>query len=90
MKFKIDENLPIEISMLLRELSHDADTVGDESLCGAPDSKWAPHALNHPRFLCRKIVSDHSFTLEGALHFFQRPNPHGPIKGYRGDMTAIG
>ena len=51
MKFKIDENLPIEMSALLREHSHDADTVKDESLCGAPDSRLISRCQDDERAL---------------------------------------
>ena len=34
MKFKIDENLPVEAAELLRDAGHDAHTVGEESLTG--------------------------------------------------------
>lgn len=37
MKFKIDENLPVEFADLLRNSGHDADTVNDEGLTGSPD-----------------------------------------------------
>jgi predicted nuclease of predicted toxin-antitoxin system len=36
-KFKVDENLPTELVTDLRNLGHDADTVIDEKLRGAPD-----------------------------------------------------
>ena len=38
MKFKIDENLPHEIAGDLRAAGHEADTVVDEGMTGAPDS----------------------------------------------------
>ena len=38
MKFKIDENLPVEIAGLLRSAGHDADTVRDEGLVGSSDT----------------------------------------------------
>ena len=38
MKFKLDENLPTELVQDLSECGHDADTVMDEELRGAPDS----------------------------------------------------
>jgi predicted nuclease of predicted toxin-antitoxin system len=38
MKFKIDENLPVEIAILLIEKGHNATTVYQENLNGAPDS----------------------------------------------------
>ncbi|MCP3957168.1 MAG: hypothetical protein GY719_04890 [bacterium] len=37
MRFKIDENLPVDLAKLLRESGHDAETVYDEDLIGAPD-----------------------------------------------------
>ena len=37
MKFKIDENLPGEIAADLRGFGHEADTIGEENLCGALD-----------------------------------------------------
>jgi len=39
MKFKIDENLPVEAAKLLREVGHDAVTVHDQGLRGAFDAK---------------------------------------------------
>jgi predicted nuclease of predicted toxin-antitoxin system len=36
-RFKVDENLPVEVADLLRDAGHDADTVSDEGLCGAAD-----------------------------------------------------
>jgi predicted nuclease of predicted toxin-antitoxin system len=39
MKFKLDENLPVETALLLTAAGHDAHTVYQEDLCGAPDSK---------------------------------------------------
>jgi predicted nuclease of predicted toxin-antitoxin system len=36
-KFKLDENLPVELTEDLRSLGHDADTVADEGLRGASD-----------------------------------------------------
>ena len=37
MKFKIDENLPVEAADLLRAAGHEADTVQEEGLEGAED-----------------------------------------------------
>jgi predicted nuclease of predicted toxin-antitoxin system len=36
-KFKIDENLPVETADLLRAAGHEADTVQEEGLEGAED-----------------------------------------------------
>ena len=41
MKFKVDENLPVESADLLRSAGHDAVTVGDQRLSGAADSAVA-------------------------------------------------
>jgi len=38
MKFKIDENLPVEIAKILADEGHNAVTVGDQGLSGAKDS----------------------------------------------------
>lgn len=37
MKFKVDENLPIEIAELLRSAGHEAHTVREEGMAGADD-----------------------------------------------------
>ncbi|MGQ9554690.1 MAG: DUF5615 family PIN-like protein [Anaerolineae bacterium] len=41
MKFKVDENLPVEAADLLRSSSHDAVTVLEEQLGGKADSDIA-------------------------------------------------
>ncbi len=41
MKFKIDENLPIEIAELLRQEDHDALTIHDQGMTGEPDDQIA-------------------------------------------------
>jgi predicted nuclease of predicted toxin-antitoxin system len=38
MKFKIDENLPIEVAVALREAGHDAMSVVDQGLGGHADA----------------------------------------------------
>ena len=37
MKFKVDENLPADLVADLRAAGHNADTVSDQGLAGAPD-----------------------------------------------------
>ncbi len=37
MKFKVDQNLPTEFAPILRQAGHDALTVFDQELGGAPD-----------------------------------------------------
>jgi predicted nuclease of predicted toxin-antitoxin system len=41
MKFKTDENLPVEAADDLRQAGHDALTVGDQHLAGQPDIRVA-------------------------------------------------
>ena len=41
MKFKVDENLPVEAAELLRQEGHDAITILDQNLGGAADSSVA-------------------------------------------------
>ena len=38
-RFKVDQNLPVEIAVALREAGHDAHTVYEEALAGTPDSE---------------------------------------------------
>lgn len=38
MKFKVDENLPIEVAELLQESGHDAATVLDQQMSGETDT----------------------------------------------------
>lgn len=38
MRFKIDENLPVEAAGLLRQAGYDAETVGGQGLNGSPDA----------------------------------------------------
>jgi predicted nuclease of predicted toxin-antitoxin system len=41
MHFKVDENLPIEVTGLLRQAGHEATTVLEQGLQGKPDSDIA-------------------------------------------------
>ncbi|MCR9295750.1 MAG: DUF5615 family PIN-like protein [bacterium] len=41
MRFKIDENLPIEVAGVLRDAGHDAMTIGDQRMSGEPDPRVA-------------------------------------------------
>jgi len=51
MRFKTDENLPVEVADLLRAAGHDAHTVFDESLSGRPDSNIAETVRHEQRVL---------------------------------------
>lgn len=49
MRFKVDQNLPVEVAEALRTAGRDADTVDDESLAGASDRKLAEYASTERR-----------------------------------------
>lgn len=51
MRFKLDENLPIEFAHLLRMHGHDAVTVLDQGLGGAPDPDLAQVCSRENRVL---------------------------------------
>lgn len=51
MKFKVDENLPVELASELQSLGQDADTVEDEGLCGKPDSGVVARARTENRII---------------------------------------
>jgi predicted nuclease of predicted toxin-antitoxin system len=50
-RFKLDENLPLELAADLRIAGHDADTVLDENLNGAPDRLVVETARSASRIL---------------------------------------
>ncbi len=51
MKFKIDENLPIEVAQLLRDAGHDVYSVHEQGLVGAKDQVIARVCQNEHRAL---------------------------------------
>ncbi len=51
MKFKIDENLPVEVAKLLQQAGHDALTVWDQALTGSPDPEIADACQREGRCL---------------------------------------
>ena len=63
MKFKVDENLPIEVAELLKQAGHDALTVHDEELVGSSDSTIASICQSEKRAL---ISFDTDFADIGA------------------------
>jgi Uncharacterized conserved protein len=44
-RFKVDENLPVDVAVLLRTQGYDAETVGEEGLGGKSDAELAEIAL---------------------------------------------
>ena len=59
MNIKLDENLPLRLATLLRDLGHAADTVHDEKLTGHPDREIWEAAQKESRFL---ITQDLDFS----------------------------
>lgn len=51
MRFKIDENLPVEIAEILRDRKFDADTVKEENLSGKSDEYISEVCLRENRIL---------------------------------------
>jgi len=51
MKFKIDENLPVELTVLLQKKGHDAISVLEKGLGGKPDADIALVCQNEKRAL---------------------------------------
>jgi predicted nuclease of predicted toxin-antitoxin system len=62
-KFKLDENVPVELVTDLRGLGHDADTVIDEGLRGAADP-----AVVDAAFVTGRIL----FTLDKGIANLRR------------------
>lgn len=51
MRFKVDENLPVEAARSLRESGHEADTVDDQGLAGTLDANLAERCRAESRVL---------------------------------------
>jgi predicted nuclease of predicted toxin-antitoxin system len=82
-KFKLDDNLPVELVTDLRGLGHDADTVADEGLCGAADP-----AVVHAAFVAGQIL----FTLDkGIANLSRYPiHQHAGVVLFRPETTGRG
>lgn len=65
MKFKIDENLPEELSQLLRDAGWDSATVVEQQLSGADDPRIADVCAAEQRIL---ITFDRGFSNIGLIH----------------------
>ena len=59
MRVKLDENLPIQLKRLFTESGHDAATVVDEGLGGAPDVEIAAVCITEERVL---VTQDLDFS----------------------------
>jgi predicted nuclease of predicted toxin-antitoxin system len=72
-KFKIDENLPSEVAELLRDEDHEATTVFDQQLGGAPDADIAATCQREQRAL---VTLDAGF---GDIRSYPPEQFHGLI-----------
>ncbi|MGD1072961.1 MAG: DUF5615 family PIN-like protein [Bryobacteraceae bacterium] len=81
MKFKLDENLPLDFAADLRLAGHDADTVGEENLTGAADPIVVAAARREERIL---------LTLDkGIANLVQHPaHTHAGIVLFRPGMSG--
>lgn len=59
MKFKIDENMPLEVAELLRNAGHDSATVAEQNLSGTSDTSLATICLKEERIL---VTLDNDFA----------------------------
>ena len=59
MRFKLDENLPVELADIFREAGHDAVTVLDQDLMGAQDSDLVSVCMHEGRAI---VTFDTEFT----------------------------
>ncbi len=83
MRFKLDENLPVELVTDLRDLGHDADTVANEGLRGAADPAIVDAASAADRIL---------FTLDKGIANLQRYpiHQHAGVVLFRLDTSGRG
>ena len=56
MRFKLDENLPLQLKWLFTESGHDAVTVLDQGMGGAADSEVASACLLEERVLLTQDI----------------------------------
>ena len=69
MKLKIDENLPAECAVLLRNAGFEADTVADERLAGVDDAVIASRSRSEDRVLVTLDLDfSNVFAYPPALH----------------------
>ena len=81
MKFKLDENLPVELVTDLRRFGHDADTVTGAGLGGAADPAVVDAAFAADRIL---------FTLDKGIANLQRYpiSQHAGVVLFRPDTSG--
>src|SRR5215472_1090942 len=73
MKFKLDENLPLQVASAIRARMHDIETVGEEGLTGHADADIWQAAQREGRLL---ITQDLDFS---DIRKFQPGSHHGIV-----------
>ena len=92
MNIKLDENLPLRLAILLKELGHDVDTVREERLIGHPDSEIWEATQKESRFLITQDLdfSDLREFAPGSHHGILLVRLHSPNrKNLIGRVTEI-
>ena len=69
-RFKIDENMPFGVALMLREVGYDAVTVLDQGLSGANDPRLLPSALKRSEPSSRSMSASAT-----SRHTHRRPIP---------------
>jgi len=80
MKIKLDENLPLRLANLLKEIGHDVHTVHDERLMGRADREVWEVAEKESRFLITQDMdfSDSRDFVPGSHHGILLVRLHSP------------
>ena len=96
MKFKLDENLPLELIADLRQAGHEAHTVPEEGLAGATDPTVVERARLEGRVLLtmdKGIANTRAYPPEnsaGIILFRPRGSGRGVVLGFvRRHMPAL-
>jgi len=80
MNIKLDENLPLRLATLLRDLGHDVHTLHDERLIGHADTEIWEAAQKESRFLITQDLdfSDSRRFAPGSHHGILLIRLHSP------------
>src|SRR5271157_3094487 len=82
MKIKLDENLPLRLATLLRNLGHDVHTTLEEGLSGSSDQEIWERAQKESRFLITQDLdfSDSRRFAPGSHHGLLLVRLHSPSR----------